>query len=69
MVEVNEKYKRPLEVNSLIADPTKANNELNWNSGYGITFRTPLGPIRIDVAYKKAEGNPTISNALLYIFK
>ncbi len=30
MVEVNEKFKRPLEVNSLIADPTKANRELNW---------------------------------------
>ena len=30
IVEVNEKFKRPLEVNSLIADPTKANRELNW---------------------------------------
>ncbi len=35
MVEVNEKYKRPLEVNSLIADPTKANNELNWKPTIG----------------------------------
>ncbi len=35
MVEVNEKYKRPLEVNSLIADPRKANNELNWKPTIG----------------------------------
>ena len=35
MVEVNEKYKRPLEVNSLVADPTKANNELNWKPTIG----------------------------------
>ena len=30
VVEVNAKYKRPLEVNSLIADPKKANTELGW---------------------------------------
>ena len=35
IVEVNEKYKRPLEVNSLIADPTKAKNELNWKPTIG----------------------------------
>ena len=46
----------------------KKNNLLNWNSGYGLTFKTPLGPIRIDIAFKKGEGSPIISNALLYIF-
>lgn len=30
IVEVNPKYKRPLEVNALIADATKANTELGW---------------------------------------
>ena len=30
LVEVNAKYKRPLEVNALIADATKANTELGW---------------------------------------
>ena len=30
IVEVNEKYKRPLEVNSLIADNTKARQVLGW---------------------------------------
>ena len=30
IVEVNPKYKRPLEVNSLIADTTKATSKLNW---------------------------------------
>ena len=30
VVQCNTKYKRPLEVNSLIADPRKANTELGW---------------------------------------
>lgn len=30
VVEVNPKYKRPLEVNSIIANPSKANTELGW---------------------------------------
>jgi len=30
LVEVNDKYKRPLEVNSLIADTTKARQVLGW---------------------------------------
>ena len=30
IVEVNDKYKRPLEVNSLIADTTKAKQMLGW---------------------------------------
>lgn len=42
--------------------------EWDWDVGYGITFITPLGPMRLDVAYKYGEGIPTISNALLYIF-
>ena len=31
-VEVEKKYMRPTEVNALIGDPTKINNELNWKA-------------------------------------
>jgi GDPmannose 4,6-dehydratase len=31
-VEVEDKYMRPTEVNALIGDPTKINNELNWKA-------------------------------------
>jgi GDPmannose 4,6-dehydratase len=31
-VEVEEKYKRPTEVNALIGNPEKINNELNWKA-------------------------------------
>lgn len=45
-----------------------SNPAWDWNIGYGFTFTTPLGPMRIDVAYQYGTGKPVISNALLYIF-
>jgi outer membrane protein insertion porin family len=26
-------------------------NKLSWNSGFGITLATPLGPVRLDAAH------------------
>ena len=57
-----------LDAGQLINEYTKNNNEYAWNAGYGITFMTPIGPLRIDVAYKYGYGKPNISNALLFIF-
>ena len=31
-VEMDEKYERPTEVDALIGDPTKANQELGWTA-------------------------------------
>ena len=39
-----------------------------WDAGYGLTINTGLGPARIDAAYKRAEGKPTILFSLLYMF-
>ena len=40
----------------------------DWDAGYGLTINTGLGPGRIDVAYKRAVGKPTILFSLLYMF-
>ncbi len=40
-----------------------------WNIGYGLTFRTPLGPARFDIAYPfadKNQGNFTLSMAYMF---
>ena len=40
----------------------------NWDVGYGVTINTGLGPVRVDAAYKRALGKPTILFSLLYMF-
>ena len=40
----------------------------DWNIGYGITFMSPVGPLRIDIGYKYGNGKPNINNAFLFIF-
>ncbi len=43
--------------------------KLSWDVGAGITVSTPLGPIRIDVAYPEAKNTkPTILIDVLYMF-
>jgi GDPmannose 4,6-dehydratase len=44
-VEIDPRYFRPTEVDSLLADPTKARKELDWNPK--ITY-TQLVPIMVD---------------------
>jgi len=39
-----------------------------WDAGYGLTINTGLGPARVDAAYKRAVGKPTILFSLLYMF-
>ena len=57
-----------IDAGKLINEYTLQTSEFVWNAGYGITFMSPIGPLRIDVAYKYGYGKPTISNALLFIF-
>jgi len=40
----------------------------DWDMGYGLTINTGLGPARVDAAYKRALGKPTILFSLLYMF-
>jgi len=40
----------------------------DWDAGFGLTINTGLGPARIDAAYKRAVGKPTILFSLLYMF-
>ena len=37
-IEISKKYFRPLEVDSLLGDPTKAKKELNWKPKYDINL-------------------------------
>ena len=39
-----------------------------WNIGYGISYNTPLGPVRFDIAYPYAIGKYKSSFSLLYSF-
>ena len=44
-------------------------NDLSWDSGFGITLATPLGPIRIDAALPiEKNGNWQIQLGVQYIF-
>ena len=56
------------DAGKIVNEFTINNKEINWNIGYGITFMSPIGPLRIDIAYKYGSGRPNISNALLFIF-
>ena len=57
-----------LDIGKIINEYTNKNQGYDWNAGYGITFMTPIGPLRLDVAYKYGYGKPKITNALLFIF-
>ena len=39
-----------------------------WDIGYGLTYKTPLGPIRIDVAYQYGKKLYLNNLTLLYLF-
>jgi outer membrane protein assembly factor BamA len=40
----------------------------DWDAGFGLTINTGLGPARVDAAYKRAIGKPTILFSFLYMF-
>ena len=40
----------------------------DWDTGFGLTINTGLGPARVDAAYKRAIGKPTILFSFLYMF-
>ena len=56
------------DAGKLINENTEKNNEFNWNIGYGLTGMSPIGPVRIDFAFKYGSGKPYVTNALLFIF-
>ena len=56
------------DAGKIVNEFTTNNKEFDWDIGYGITIMSPIGPLRIDIAYKYGYGKPNISNALLFIF-
>ena len=43
-------------------------NNFDWNIGWGITFLSGLGPIRLDFAFKEGAGKSTMQISLLNMF-
>jgi len=42
---------------------------IQWGGGFGVTFASPLGPVRLDYAFQVDNpGSREISLGLLYIF-
>jgi len=45
-----------------------AENNFNWNIGWGITVLSSLGPMRVDFAFKEGIGRSTVQLSLLNMF-